>query len=182
MLERPTGPPTVVTAQLRLRATLESDLDALHAIQGDREAMAHTFWAPDRDATAAWLRGYADRFALDGFGPWTAVLAESGEVVGWGGLNVDPADARWGPEVAYFIHRAHWGRGLATEIVGAALAWGFAELALPSIAAFARRENAASIRVLTKCGFRFAAFVPALDRNRYVVRRGAAPGPMLPKR
>lgn len=162
------APPTVETRQLLLRATRPDDADALYAIQGDREAMVHTWWAPDRDATADWLRGYAQRLHLDGFGPWTAVLRSSGAVVGWGGLNVDPADPRWGPELAYFVHRDHWGRGLATEIAEAALAWGFGELWLPEVAAFALRENAASQRVLAKCGFRLTGFVHALDRNRYV--------------
>lgn len=159
--------PTVLTEQLRLRATAADDVDALHAIQGDREAMAHTYRAPDRAATAAWLDAYARRLPIDGFAPWTAVLRENASVVGWGGLNVDPAAPRFGPEVAYFIDRAHWGRGLATEIVQAALAWAFAELGLDSASAFARRENTASIRVLEKSGFELVGFVAELDRRRY---------------
>lgn len=167
------GPPTVLTPSLRLRATRADDVDALHAIQGDPEAMAHTYWAPDRSATAAWLDAYARRFRVDGFGPWTAELRSDGRVVGWGGLNVDPADTRWGPEVAYFVHPAHQGRGLATEIVGASLDWAFGELGLDTVTAFVRRENAASIRVLEKSGFALAGFVEELDRNRYTASRAA---------
>lgn len=168
-----TAPPTVLTEQLRLRPTLPEDVDALHAIQGDREAMAHTFWAPDRAATAAWLDAYARRLPLDGFAPWTAVLRSDGRVVGWGGLNVDPADTRFGPEVAYFVDRAFWGRGLATEIVEASLAWAFGALDLDSVTAFARRENRASIRVLEKSGFTLVGFVEDLGRNQYTRRRSA---------
>lgn len=165
------GPPTVLTRSLRLRATVPEDVDPLHEIQGDRAAMAHTYWAPDRDATAAWLEAYARRCARDGFAPWTAELRADRRVVGWGGLNVDAADPRWGPEVAYFVHPAHQGRGLATEIVRAALGWAFGGLDLESVTAFARPGNAASIRVLEKSGFVLAGFVEALDRNRYTTDR-----------
>ena len=167
------GPPTVVTEHLLLRPPVAGDVDALYAIQGDRVAMSHTWWAPDRSATADRLDAYAKRFAIDGFAPWTALLGSSGDVVGWGGLNVDPCDARWGAEVSYFIHRAHWGRGLASEIVAAALSWAFGELELPSVTAFAKAENPASIRVLTKSGFELVGVVPELERSQYTVQRGA---------
>ena len=138
--------------------------------------MAHTYCAPDRNATAVWLEAYAARRTVDGFSPWTAVLRTEGTVVGWGGLNVDPLDPRWGVEIAYFIHKAHWGRGLASEIVTAALSWAFGELELSSVAAFAREENAASVRLLEKLRFRFTRFVPELNRNQYTALRGDRSG------
>jgi RimJ/RimL family protein N-acetyltransferase len=57
--------------------------------------------------------------------------------------------------------------------VRAALAHGFEALGLPAIGAFARPDNAASIRVLEKCGLRFLRWEPALERNYYEVRRPA---------
>ena len=168
------APPTVTTPQPKLRPTLPDDVDPLYAIQGNREAMLHSYCAPDRAATADWLGAYARRQAIDGFGPWTAVLRGDDRVVGWGGLNVDPFDPRWGVEVAYFIDASHWGRGLASEIVAAALAWAFGELGLASVDAFAKAENTASIRVLTKSGFRFTGVVAELERNRYTAAHGAA--------
>jgi RimJ/RimL family protein N-acetyltransferase len=96
-------------------------------------------------------------------------LRDDERVVGWGGLGVDPFDPGWGPEVSYFFHPAHWGRGLATELVRASLEHGFGALTLRAIGAFARPENAASIRVLEKCGFRLLGWEPALERNHYEV-------------
>lgn len=40
-----------------------------------------------------------------------------------------------------------------------------------TIGAFAHRDNAGSIRVLEKCGFRFAGFEPQLNRKRYRIDR-----------
>ena len=90
-------------------------------------------------------------------------------IVGWGGLNVDPHDHGWGVEVSYFLDPACWGRGFATELVRASLDHAFGALALPEVGAFARPDNAASIRVLEKAGFAFVRFEPRLERNHYAI-------------
>ena len=134
--------------------------------------MRFTWCAPDREATRAFLESHARRFAPDGFAPWTAVLSGENRVVGWGGLGRDPTAPQWGVEVAYFIDPAFAGRGLATELVGAALSLAFEELALPRVEAFVRPENAASVRVLEKAGLSRVRHVSELARDRY---RIAAP-------
>jgi RimJ/RimL family protein N-acetyltransferase len=53
-------------------------------------------------------------------------------------------------EVTHWIGREHWGRGVATRALQAFLQL---EASRPLYAA-AASDNAASIRVLTKCGFR----------------------------
>jgi ribosomal-protein-alanine N-acetyltransferase len=165
------GSPERRTARLLLRAPQDADVDALFAIQGDAAAMQYTFCAVDREATGQFLRSHADRFRKDGYAPWTALLAEDGRVVGWGGLGKDPAEPQWGAEVVYFLDPAVWGRGLATELVRAALDHAFDDLGLDEVGAFARPANAASRRVLEKCGFERFQFVPQLERDWFVVRR-----------
>jgi ribosomal-protein-alanine N-acetyltransferase len=159
------------TERLILRPIEDSDLDPLYEIQGDRDHMRLTFWAESRAACEGWLRRYESLREVNGFAPWTTVNREDGRVIGWGGLNTDPNAQGWGVEVSYFIHPSYEGRGFATEIVRASLRYGFAELALRKIGAFAKPENHASIRVLEKCGFRFLRYEPVLARNHYEVRR-----------
>ena len=57
-------------------------------------------------------------------------------------------------------------------------------LALPEVGAFARPENAASIRVLEKAGFRLLRFEARLERNHYTIARvgAAAAGGVSPRR
>lgn len=131
--------------------------------------MLHTYVAPDREATAAYLNAYSARFAEDGFTPWVAVLRAERRVIGWGGLNRDPKEPHWGVEVAYFIHRSYWGRGLASELVQASLALAFCGLGLPEVIAFTRPANHGSSRVLNKAGFAFLRHVTELGRDQYVV-------------
>lgn len=170
------APPSIETPRLLLRAPEPGDVDDLFEIQGDREAMRHTFVAADRAATARYLEAHAARFVRDGFAPWTAVLKAERRIIGWGGLNRDPGQPRWGPEVSYFVHRAFWGRGLATELVLASLRHAFVDLDLPWVSAFTRPANAASRRVLQKAGFRLAGYVVELERDRYVIARDGGAG------
>ncbi|MFB7741833.1 GNAT family N-acetyltransferase [Streptomyces sp. NPDC056132] len=72
------------------------------------------------------------------------VLAD-GEVVGHVAAYGPPDDR----EVTYWIDRAHWGRGIATEALAALI-----ELdTVRPLHAHAAADNAGSIRVLEKCGF-----------------------------
>lgn len=162
-----TGPPTRRTPRLLLRAPEPADIDPLFAIEGNPEAMRYTFCAPSSEATMAHIHSYAARFVEDGFAPWTAVLASEERVVGWGGLNKDPKEPWWGVEVAYYFDPAYWGRGLATELVRESLALAFDDLGLDHVGAFAKPENAASVRVLIKNGFELVRFVPELERDEY---------------
>ncbi len=155
------------TRRLVLRQFRDSDVDPLYEIQGDREYMRFTFCAESRAVCEAWLRRYAQSRRVNGFAPWTIVLRSDDRVIGWGGLNIDPNAPEWGPEVSYFIHPAYKGRGFASELVHFSLLHAFNDLGLRHIGAFAKPENEASIKVLTKCGFKFLRYEPALLRNHY---------------
>ncbi len=58
--------------------------------------------------------------------------------------------------IAFYLARAYWGRGLATEVGRALVAHGFGELGLGRIHAGVNAENRASLRVVEKLGFRLA--------------------------
>jgi RimJ/RimL family protein N-acetyltransferase len=162
---------TIETARLTLRPFQDTDVDPLYEIQRDPEAMRYTFCAPSRAESERRLRAYANLLEALGYAPWTVVLRPESRIIGWGGLNVDPYDPGWGVEVAYFFHPAYWGRGFATELVQESLKQGFTWHNLETVGAFAHCDNAASIRVLEKCGFRFIGFEPQLNRNRYRIER-----------
>jgi RimJ/RimL family protein N-acetyltransferase len=159
----------IETSRLTLRPFDESDINPLYAIQKDPEAMQYTFHALSRAIAKERLQAYAALEGEVGFAPWTVVHRAEARVIGWGGLNIDPFDPGWGVEVAYFFDPAYWGQGYATELVQASVNYGFAQLELSEIGAFAHQDNAASIRVLEKCGFRYVRFEPQLQRNRYLI-------------
>jgi RimJ/RimL family protein N-acetyltransferase len=80
------------------------------------------------------------------------VLKETGRVIGVVTLGkVDRQQAS--AEIGFWIAKKYWRRGLATEAVKLALDFAFSELKLDRIYAWTFECNAASIRVMQKCGF-----------------------------
>jgi RimJ/RimL family protein N-acetyltransferase len=76
----------------------------------------------------------------------------TGEIIGHAGLQrLDGGDDG---ELGYYLGRAAWGQGYATETARACLEHGFTACALERVVAVVRLENAASRRVLEKDGFR----------------------------
>jgi [ribosomal protein S5]-alanine N-acetyltransferase len=57
-------------------------------------------------------------------------------------------------EVGYRMPQAHWGKGYATEAARAAIRYGFDVGNLNEITAVTHPDNAASQRVLSKCGLK----------------------------
>jgi RimJ/RimL family protein N-acetyltransferase len=72
-----------------------------------------------------------------------------------GGIGFEPLEDvhRFTGEIGYWIGEPFWGRGIATEAVRMATNHGFSVLGLERIQATVFEWNAASARVLEKCGY-----------------------------
>ncbi|KAK7924254.1 acyl-CoA N-acyltransferase [Apiospora marii] len=130
--------PHVQTARLLVRPLQQSDLAGLHALRTQPEAMTGTrLGRPDRDLmeTQAALDFFLGNDSDGDGGPasppylWGAFLRSTGELIGEGGVHAltsDAATASGWPEIGYKFRREHWGRGYATEFLGAVLGswWG----------------------------------------------------------
>ena len=126
---------------LRLRPFRDEDLPALFDHQLDPEATAMAGF-PSRDEvafTAHWARLVSDPTVA------TTVVEVDGRVAGNLGSWVDD-DRRL---LGYWIGREFWGRGVATEALRAFVG----TLADRPLYAYVAVHNAASMRVLEKCGF-----------------------------
>lgn len=154
-------PPEFLTARLHLSAPKLQDAPALYAFMGDAEVMRHTYRQASLRGMRRHLAGHGWQARRLGFGCWT--VRHKGRVVGFGGLNDDPFDPGYGPEVAYFFAREAWGQGFAGELVGASLDYA-RQVGLPSVRAFVHPDNAASRRVLERAGFTVETWVPAMTR------------------
>ncbi len=87
-----------------------------------------------------------------GFGPWA--LDVEGDFAGILGLKWVTPDLPFAPavELLYRLIPRFWGQGLATEGSLAALEFGFRELHLDTVVAFAVEANTGSRRVMEKVG------------------------------
>lgn len=78
-----------------------------------------------------------------------AVLCEPSQPVGKFTLSRDSG------EISYWLGHDFWGRGYASELLGAVLSWNDKSPIAPRIIAHVLRDNNRSIKLLLKQGFRF---------------------------
>ena len=142
--------PAVETERLILRQFVPDDQERLLALLSDPEVIRYMLPGrpPTREEMENILPSIRRHWERHGFGRWAVVRKDTLEFVGYGGLRllVDT------PEVVYHLARRYWGRGLATEMAKASLAFGFGEHGFDSIVAVAMPENTASLRVMEKVG------------------------------
>ena len=97
-----------------------------------------------------------------------------------GAAGVFPPENEWGPEpeVGCLMASRHHGRGLATEALSAVIADATERLRIPVLVAIIDEPNAASIRLVDKCGFSLERSYVGADGApcRRYVRRADADG------
>ena len=118
---------------------------------------------------------------------FASTLRESGALVGFVGVKYQDFDQPFAPcfELGWFLGRAHWGKGYASEGARASIAHGFGTLGLEEIISFTVPENLRSRRVMESLGLRhdpagdFAhpALPPEHRLSRHVLYRIRRPGP-----
>jgi RimJ/RimL family protein N-acetyltransferase len=156
------------TERLLLRVPWLADADALMRVFGDREAMRYTFHFATVRELRRHIAGHQCQRAKKGYGPWTIVDKERGDIIGFGGLLDDPFDPGWGIEVVYHFAQAAWGSGFASELTNHCLDVAARRLRVGEVSAFAHPDNLASQRVLTKAGFERRRFVDSMNRFLFV--------------
>jgi ribosomal-protein-alanine N-acetyltransferase len=140
------------TPRLTLREFHSEDVDALYLILSDPETMRFYVKPFDRHGTEEWITRNRQRYTNDGHGLWAMILKASGELIGDCGLVVQEIDGSNEIEIAYHVHRDHWGQGFATEAARACRDYGFAHLDVSRLVSIIRPENLASRRVAEKNG------------------------------
>lgn len=91
-------------------------------------------------------------FDEHGLGKFPIFLKASGEFLGTCGMEPYELDSQPEVELGYRLCLKHWGRGYATESAAAILRYGFGNLNLERIIAYALPQNSASLKVLEKLG------------------------------
>jgi RimJ/RimL family protein N-acetyltransferase len=151
--------PTLSTPRLILDGHRAEDFADLAAMWADPEVVRHIGGRPFT-AEEVWTRllRAAGCWPVLGFGYWVLRDRATGRLVGEAGLadfrrEIEPplGDA---PEAGWALAAWAHGRGLASEAMAAVLAWSDSELKPERLVCIISPENAASIRVAQKRGFR----------------------------
>ncbi len=150
--------PVLQTPRLSLRAHRADDLPACAAMWSHPDVTRHIGGRAfsEEEVWGRVLR-YIGHWAAMGFGYWALTEKSSGRFVGELGFadfkrDIQPPLAG-APEMGWVLCPWAHGQGLATEAVGAALAWGDHHLPAPRTVCLISVPNRASIRVAEKCGY-----------------------------
>ncbi|MFF4345157.1 GNAT family N-acetyltransferase [Kitasatospora sp. NPDC001540] len=136
------------------------EVAALHAVHGDPEAVRHLpFGVRDFEDCADQLELYLEAAEED---PRThyrlAVDDPAGDPIGQAALTREGGHAAW---LGCVLRRDTWGRGHAAEVTALLCGFGFGALGLHRLAARCDPANAASVKVLTRAGFRYEGRIRA---------------------
>jgi RimJ/RimL family protein N-acetyltransferase len=151
--------PVLETERLVLRGHRREDFEACSAMWGDSAVTRFIGGRPfPRDEVWTKLLRYVGHWAVVGFGFWVLEEKGTGRFVGEVGFADFQRDIQpsldGAPEIGWVLAPWAQGRGLATEAIRGALEWGAAHLASARTVCLISPENAASIRVAEKCGYR----------------------------
>lgn len=145
----PSGP------RLVFREFILGDIPAVHEYAADSKVSCWSTWGPNTlEQTASFVQEAAGAHRAKERSSYSLAAVLGEKVIGSVSVWVTDSKDRNG-ELGYTFHRAHWGKGYATEAVGQLLKLGFGTLGLERISATCHPDNIGSIRVLEKSGFTY---------------------------
>jgi ribosomal-protein-alanine N-acetyltransferase len=173
---------TIETERLILRDLVPSDWEALNAFLSDPAVTRFMHFASwDEGKRREWLTSVIQRASnphRDAY-DWAITLRSTGLLIGWLILGRSRYATEEGMRecgCGYALNQHYWGQGYMPEALQAAFTYAFTVLGTRLIHAECERENAASARVMQKCGMAYEGTMYDDDglgnwahRDRYVI-------------
>ena len=148
--------PSFQSERLRMRPFIADDAPALQKLADVREIADTTITIPHPYSLAAaktWIASLPHLFRAGTAVHFAMELKETGELVGASALrDIDKEHSQ--AELGFWVGKPWWGQGIATEVAHATLRFGFRELSLNRIYAYAMVRNASSEKIFHKLGMR----------------------------
>ncbi len=147
---------TLETPRMRLRRLTMRDANDVFEYASMPEVSKHVTWDYHRTVadSMAFLKSILLQYENGIPSPWGIVYKENNKLIGTGGYhNWNPEHRR--AEVGYAISSRYWNKGIMTETLKRMLRFGFEAMDLNRIEALCKIENAASEKVMQKCGMKY---------------------------
>ena len=148
----------VETERLILRELVDKDASAIFEL--DSDPLVHTYLGNNPMQTMKQSKEVIEfvrkQYSENGIGRWATIEKESGDFIGWTGLKVEDKLTNGHVnynDLGFRFKPKYWGKGYATEALGAVVKFSHTELALNRLEAWTIEGNVASDRVLIKNGF-----------------------------
>jgi len=139
----------IETHRLIIRQFEPDDWAGMYEYASDPQVMAYI---PEGQFTQAQARAFVAKNVGEHAKEFAVMLKDEGKLIGH--MVFHPWFAPRTHEIGWVFHRAHQGKGHATEAALALLDYGFRVLKLHRVIATCQPENPASYRVMIKIGMR----------------------------
>lgn len=155
------------TKRCYLRETTVADVEDFYRIYAEpsiTEYMENLYDTPEQEKE--YTRKYIENvYGFYGFGVWTVVKKDTGEVIGRAGLSYREGFEE--PELGFVIGVPWQGQGYAYEVCRAVLQYGREQLGLGTIQALVEPGNQASLHLCKKLGMTVRG-MEVLKKKQYV--------------
>jgi len=142
------------TERLLMRRWQDSDREPFAELNADPETMRFFRSTLAQEESDRLMDVLEERFDAQGYGLWALEIAETGQFIGFTGLNPMPVDVpgAGGMEVGWRLARPVWHHGYATEAARAALDVWFENLKQTQIYSMTSVLNEPSQAVMRRLG------------------------------
>ena len=140
------------TKRLILREMTQSDFPLLCKHLQDAEVMYAYEHAFSDTEVQEGINKQLQSYEQHGFGVWSVILKENGELIGHCGLSMQPCEDREVLEIGYIFQKAYWHKGYAIEAAIACREYAFNELDVDEVFSLIRDTNIASQNVAKRNG------------------------------
>lgn len=146
----------IETARLILRTWKNDDAEAYFQINQDPKVIEFLRGRLTIEQVNDFILAANSHNNKHGYTLWAVELKETGELIGFIGLNYTDWESHFTPavEVGWRLGSQFWGKGYATEGAKASLYYGFEQCGLKEIVSFTVPANLRSIRVMEKIGLK----------------------------
>lgn len=168
--------PEILTARTRMRGHRITDFDAMETMWRDDIVTRFILGRPST-STETWSRllRYVGHWQALGFGYWAIEDRDTGRFIGEVGFadykrEIEPS-LGGAPEAGWALASEAHGKGIATEVMTAALDWADRNFADPKTVCILDPEHHGSIRVATKLGYQPSHMAIFIDKPAQVMAR-----------
>lgn len=138
----------------------------------DEEVSRYMLWEASQDIRDAeeFIQFELSNLENDRWNRWLVTLRETGQIIGTCICFSNDDEGHW--DISHNLGREFWGRGYASEAMGAATNYAVRALNVKEICTTYAAENLASGQVLEKLGFKYERDVPYMCSGKSTVITG----------
>ena len=146
----------LTSERLGFRNWTDQDLEAFAAINSNPEVMEHFPQILSLKETAEFINRLKARYAKNGYCYFATEILETGEFIGFIGLDYKDFKSNFTPavDIGWRLKKSVWGKGYAPEGAKRCLEFAFDDLNLEKIIAICPETNVNSEKVMKKIGMK----------------------------